>query len=226
MLRKLWCSLFFLSLPMIGASIDLDTVLAKMDQAAVSFRSSQANILRLQYTKIVDDTDTQSGMIYVLKNKKKTLLLIEFTDPYPYFFAVNGDKAEIYRPRIARVEEYDLSKSREMFEQAFLLGFGTTGKYLRENYQLKLEGKERAAGKATVKLELIPKSEKMLKHMPRLEIWISTETWQTVQQKIDTASPGDYRLFTYTNVAMNPKLSEKRFKLKIPKKTKRVFPGK
>ena len=226
MLRKLWCSLLLLSLPALGASIDLDTVLAHMDKAAISFRSSQANISRLKYTKIVDDKDIESGMIYVLKNKKKTLLLIEFTDPYPYFLAVNGNKAEIYRPRIATVEEYDLSNSREMFEQVFLLGFGTTGKYLRENYELKLEGEETAAGKATVKLELIPKSEKMLKYFPRLEMWISTGTWQVVQQRFDQPSAGDYRVFTYTNVAVNPKLSEKQFKLKIPKNTKRVFPGK
>ena len=226
MLRKLWCCLFFLSLPALGASIDLDTVLAHMDKAAASFRSSQANISRLKYTKIVDDTNGESGMIYVLKDKKKTLLLIEFTDPYPYFLAVNGNKAEIYRPRIAKVEEYDLTKSREMFEQAFLLGFGTTGEYLRANYELNLEGEETAAGKATVKLELIPKSEKMLKHIPRLEMWISIETWQAVQQKIDQPATGDYRLFTYTNVAVNPKLSEKQFKLKIPKSTKRVYPGK
>ena len=152
--------------------------------------------------------------------------MIEFTDPYPYFLAVNGNKAEIYRPRIAKVEEYDLTKSREMFEQAFLLGFGTTGEYLRANYELNLEGEETAAGKATVKLELIPKSEKMLKHIPRLEMWISIETWQAVQQKIDQPATGDYRLFTYTNVAVNPKLSEKQFKLKIPKSTKRVYPGK
>ena len=226
MLRKLWCSFLLLSLPALGASIDLDTVLANMDQAAASFRSTQANISRLKYTKIVDDESIESGMIYVRKDKKKMMLLIEFTDPYPYFFAVNGNKAEIYRPRIARVEEYDVSKSQEMIEQAFLLGFGTTGEYLRKNYELKLEREETAAGQATVKLELIPKSEKMLKHIPRLEMWISTETWQAVQQKIDQPSTGDYRLFTYTNVAMNPKLSAKRFKLKIPKNTERVFPGK
>ena len=224
MLRRIWYCLFFLFLPTASASVDLDTVLANMDRAAASFHSLQADFSRLKYTAIVDDKSVESGVILVRKDKKKMRLLLEFTHPYPYFFAVNGNKGEIYRPRIARVEEYDLSKSREMVEQAFLLGFGTTGRYLRENYELKLEGEETAGGRPTVKLALIPKSEKMLKHIPRLELWISTETWQAVQQKIDQPSTGDYRLFTYTNVAMNPRLSNKRFRLKIPKKTKRVFP--
>ena len=226
MLRKLWYPLVLLFLPSLSASIDLDTVLANMDRAAASFRSSRADISRLKYTAIVDDKSIESGVIYVRKDKGKMRLLIHFTDPYPYYLAVNGNKAEIYRPRIATVEEYDLAKSREMFEQAFLLGFGTTGQYLRENYKLRLEGEETAAGKPTVKLELIPKSEKMLRHIPRLEIWISTETWQAVQQKLDQPATGDYRLFTYTNIAMNPRLPNKQFKLKIPKNTKRVFPGK
>ena len=130
----------------------------------------QADVRWLKYTDIVEDESIEEGVIRVLRDKEKQFnLLIEFQKPYPYFVSVRGTKVEIYRPKIATVEEYDLSKSREMLEQALLLGFGTAGRVLRENYELKMEGEEKAAGTATVKIELVPKSEKMRTNMPRLE---------------------------------------------------------
>jgi outer membrane lipoprotein-sorting protein len=226
MMKKLLCTSILLTLPAFArsAALDLENVLAQMDRAAAGFKSMQASVTRLKYTALIDEKETETGTMSVSKDKKGVRMLIAFKDPYPYYLAVNGNKAEIYRPRVAYVEEYDLTKSKDMFEQAFLLGFGTSGKYLRENYELKFLGEETVGGVETVKLELIPKSEKMLKHIPRLEMWISTATWQAVQQRVGQPGEGDYRLFTYSEMVLNPSLSKKTFKLKIPGGTKRVFP--
>jgi outer membrane lipoprotein-sorting protein len=105
-----------------------------------------------------------------------------------------------------------------------LLGFGTAGKFLRENYSLKLIGEEQAAGQDAVKLELVPKSEEMLRNIPRIEMWISKTSWQAVQQKMWQPAKGDYRLYTYTGIKQNPALPDKAFQLKIPKGVKRVYP--
>ncbi len=213
-----------LFLPVLPA-VEMDVVLARMDTASEGFRAMQADVRWLKYTDIVEDESIEEGVIRVMRDKKSRInLLIEFQKPYPYFVAVHGTKVEIYRPKIATVEEYDLSKSKEMLEQALLLGFGTAGRFLRENYELKILGREEAAGAEAVKIELVPKSEKLRGNMPRLEMWVSTSDWQAVQEKIYGANPGDYRLYTYTNVKRNPPMKESALKLKIPGKVKRIFP--
>ena len=206
-------------------AVELDTLLANMDRASDAYRGMQARVSWVNYTDIVEDKSTEAGIIKVLRDKKGQVnLLIEFQKPYPYFVSIQGTKVEIYRPRIATVEEYDVSKSKDTLEQALLLGFGTAGRFLSEHYEIELAGEEKAAGEATVKLELVPKAEKMRESMSRLEMWISTTQWQPVQQKLYGPNPGDYRLYTYTDITLNPPLKESALRLRIPRKVKRVFP--
>jgi len=206
-------------------AIELDTLLANMDRASDAYQGMQAQVSWIKYTDIVEDTSTEEGIIKVLKDKKGQVnLLIEFQKPYPYFVSIQGTKVEIYRPRIATVEEYDVSKSKDTLEQALLLGFGTAGRFLSKHYDLELAGEEDAAGEATVKLKLVPKTEKLRESMSGLEMWISKSQWQPVQQKLYGPNPGDYRLYTYTNIMLNSPLKESDLRLKIPRKVKRVFP--
>ena len=224
-IRGIFCSLLVTFFAVDLLAIEMDVLLEHMDMAAERFRAMQADVRWLKYTDLVDDESIEKGTIHVMRDKKKQInLLIEFREPYPYFFSVRGTKIEIYRPKIATVEEYDLSKSREMLEQALLLGFGTAGRFLREKYELIMVGEEEAAGAAVVKIELVPKSEKLREHMPRLAMWISTADWQPVQEKIYSANPGDYRLYTYTNIKRNSLTKESALKLKIPSSVKRIYP--
>ena len=215
--------LVFLAWP--AQAVELDTLLANMDRASDAYRGMQAQVSWIKYTDIVEDTSTEEGVIKVLKDEKGQVnLLIEFEKPYPYFVSIQGTKVEIYRPRIATVEEYDVSKSKDALEQALMLGFGTAGRFLSEHYELKIAGEEEAAGEATVKLELVPNTEKMRQSMSGLEMWISKSQWQPVQQKLYGPNPGDYRLYTYTDISLNPPLKDSALRLKIPRKVKRVFP--
>lgn len=223
--ERLLCLVLAALTPATAAGLDLEKLLANMDRAASGFESMEAGITRMKYMALLEEKTTESGEMYVRKDKNgKVRLLINFREPYHYHLAVSGDKAEIYRPRIATVEEYSIAKHRDTFQQAFLLGFGTTADYLRENYELQWLGEENAAGQATVRLELIPKSEGLRKQVPKLEMWVSTETWQAVRQKLHQPGGEDYRVFTYDNVKLNPKIPDKIFKLDIPRNTKRVFP--
>ena len=207
------------------SATEINVLLAQMDKAAGRFQTMRADVQWLKYTDIVDDESVEEGVIYVVRDKNKKInLLIEFQKPYPYFLSVHGTKVEIYRPKIATVEEYDLSKSKEMLEQILLLGFGTSGHFLRDKYDLMMVGDEVVAGVATVKIALVPKSDKLRQHMPRLELWVSTTDWQPVQEKIYGVNPGDYRLYTYTNVKRNAPIKGSSLKLRVPSKVKRIYP--
>ena len=65
----------------------------------------------------------------------------------------------------------------------------------------------------------------MLKNLKKLELWIPESGDYPVQQKFYLAA-GDYKLATYTNVKMNPPLSDSDLKLRAPKDAKREFPQK
>ena len=225
MIVRTWVAAALLICSSAQAGSDLETLLAQMDRAAAEFRGMQAKLRWVKYTAIVEDESVEEGVIKILRGKDGEFrLLVEFQAPYSYFFAVRGEKAEIYRPRIATVEEYDLSNSKAALEQALLLGFGTGGRFLSEHYNLTWQGRETAAGEATVKLELIPKAEKMAQRIPRLEMWVSKASWQPVQQKLYLPTTGDYRLYTYTEIALNPRLRGSDLRLKIPRGVKRVYP--
>ena len=207
--------------------MSLDAVLAKMDAASASFKGLEADVEWLTYTALVDDKSVESGAMKVRRPSADSAdLVIHFTEPYPKDVLISGATVEIYKPKIKTVEEYDLSSSKDKIDQALLVGFGASGKTIRENYDAKLIGEETVAGEPTAHLELIPKDEETRKSLKKLEMWVSTNSWQSVQQKLIQDASGDYRLYTYTGVVVNPPLKDSDFKLDLPKGVKRIKPRK
>ena len=193
--------------------------------ASAGYRTMRADVAWTSYTALVDDTSVESGKIVVRKEGDAIELKIDFTAPYPRQIRIDGTKFESYKPRIQTIEEYDLAKHKDKLEQALLIGFGVSGKTIAKNYDAKILGDEDLDGVSTVHLELIPKSAEMRESVPKLEMWISTATWQPVQQKLHSASGGDYRLYSYSNAEINPSLKTSDFKLQISGKAKRIKPG-
>jgi outer membrane lipoprotein-sorting protein len=226
-LRTLAAICGLLLVPVLPAAVDLQTVLRNMDATSAKFQGLEAHVAWVKYTSIVDIQSVEEGAIRARRNKDRSVdVMIEFQEPYNYFVSVRGSKAQIYRPKIATVEEYDVSKSKDILDQVLLLGFGTAGRYLEENYEVTLKGEETAAGEETVKLELIPKSAELMKKIPRLEMWISKSKWHPVQEKLYEVNSGDYRLHTYTDIVFNPSMKDSHFQLSLPGNVKRVRPQK
>jgi outer membrane lipoprotein-sorting protein len=235
-LRTLAVLLGLAAVPMLPAAVDLATVLRNMDATAAKFQGIQAHVEWVKYTAIVDIKSVEEGTIFARRNKDHSMdVLIEFDsrstgsspkEPYNYFVSVRGTKLQIYRPRIATVEEYDVSKSKDVLDQVLLLGFGAAGSFLEKNYTVTLRGEETAAGQETVKLELVPKSEELLKRIPRLEMWVSKSMWHPVQEKFYEVNSGDYRLHTYTDIVLNPPLKDSQIRLNLPGNVKKVSPQK
>ena len=199
----------------------LESVLKHMDEAAAGFQSLTAHLRSLKHTDIVKDDSIDEGTIRVKRVKPKvSRFLIEFTVPDKYYVAVTERRAEVYRPKIAEVEEYDVSKYRDLVEQVW--PFGASGQDLAARYKIALKGSEPAAGVPAIKIELIPKSPKLLEQVPRIEMWVSTQDWQPVQQKYHDVTPGDYRLFTYTDLKLNAPVTEAQIRLTLPAGVRRV----
>src|SRR5438094_904326 len=192
---------------------------------AVSFRARSTDVESVQHTAVIDDDDVEIGRMLLKRSKHDMRMLVELTQPAPKSIAVQGHKVEIYYPKRNVVEEYDIGQRRELLDQFLLIGFGTSGKELSAAYNIRVLGADTIAGQATTHLELVPKSPEVLKNLKKLELWIHASEGYPIQQKFYLAA-GDYKQVTYTNIKVNPPLTDGDLKLKLPKDAKRVFPQK
>jgi outer membrane lipoprotein-sorting protein len=202
----------------------LAPVFARMDRAAAGFKGLTADVRHLTHTDFVNDDSVDTGTIKLKRPKPNdTRVLIQFTEPDPKSLYFQGKKLDIYYPRMQTVDEYDLGKNREIVDQYLLLGFGATSKELQNAYTIRLVGDETVAGQKATELELVPKSKDVLQQVKKFQLWIG-EAGVPVQLKFYPS--GQYVVFTYTNIKVNPDLPESELKLQIPKGTKKQFPQK
>jgi outer membrane lipoprotein-sorting protein len=206
-----------------SSSPKLAEVLAGMDKAAASFTSVTGDLEYTKVTVIVNDHSTQTGKVFFEKAGGKTRVMLAFTSPAEKYVLFSNSKVSMYQPKIAEVTEYEVAQNQDLLEQFLLLGFGTSGSELEKSYELSVRGSETVMGQAAVILALVPKSAKVKAQLQRIELWLSTQSWQPAQQKFYEPS-GDYVIARYSNVKWNQKLSDKDFRLPLKGKVKTVRP--
>jgi len=199
----------------------LETTLAGMDQAAARFSTVAGNLEYTKVTVIVNDHSTERGTIAFEKAKGRTRVMLAFTDPAEKYVLFQGSKVSFYRPKIAEVEEYEIGGRQGLVEQFLLLGFGTPGSELQKAYQITWRGEEPLDSQRTVHLELTPRSEQAAARLKRIELWLSPDNWQPVQQKFWEPS-GDYMIARYTGLKLNGSIPDRNFRLPLRGKVKTV----
>jgi outer membrane lipoprotein-sorting protein len=80
-------------------------------------------------------------------------------------------------------------------------------------------------GEKATRLKLVPKSAKILEQIKNVELWIPLNAGHPVQQKVIQPG-GDYYLFTYSDLKLNPGLPPDAFRLKLPADVHKEFPTK
>jgi outer membrane lipoprotein-sorting protein len=198
----------------------LDAVLEHLNASAKEFRSLSAEVERTKVTVVVNDRSTEAGSILVRGDK----MLLELKAPDPRTILRNGDTLYVYTPGLRRVEEYNLSKKRDLVDQLLLVGFGTTGKELRDAYAIAVGPETKLGDNITIELELIPKSKSFGNEISRIQIWLDTSTWLPVQQEFHETGSGDYSIVRYSKMELNAPVSDSAFKPHWPKGTEKVKP--
>lgn len=207
--------------PAAGA-VSLEQILARMDAAARGFQAMTADIRKVQHTHVINADDEEEGRVMVKRTGKKGLrMLTELTKPDEKAVAFDGARLELFYPKLNKVDVYDAGRGKGLVEQFFLLGFGMPRADLERDYAVTLGGEETVAGQTAVRLELIPKSAELKKHIRKAELWILPSSGNPVQQKFHQ-SGGDYHVVTYTNLKINPALTDQMLRLKLPKGVERT----
>src|SRR5947208_1464408 len=201
---------------------NLESVLSAMDGASEKFRSAQADLNSQQYQKVVDETDVQKGKVYFRRKNKDLEMKLDIAQPESKYVLVREGKAQLYQPGIDQVTEYAIA-SKEEAEGRFALGFGGRGHDLLKSFSVKYAGDEAVDGAKTAKLELTPKAQRVHNMFSLITLWIDASRGVSLKQQFDEPS-GDYRRAFYTNIKLNPRLSDDLFKLNTTSKTKVVHP--
>jgi len=212
---------------------DLDAVLKRMDTAAASFRSTQAEFEWEVYEKVIDEVDDiQKGTIYYRRSGKEIEMMADVKlagsdpaklKPEPKYVLFSKGKIRMYQPKPDQVTEFDLGSNRSELETYVVLGFGGSGQDLQKAFEVSYVSPETIDGVSAAKLQLIPKSEKVRNTYKQIFLWIDLDRGISVQQQAFQPD-GNYRLAKYSSIRVNEKISDDVFKLKTTSKTQTISP--
>jgi outer membrane lipoprotein-sorting protein len=203
--------------PQAGSS--LEEIFTRMDKAAAAFKGLTADIRQVSHTEVVSTDDTEEGTLIAKRFRPKdTRFLVQMTRPDPKSYFVGEGKLRIFNTKTQEAQEADLGKSKDLVNQFMLLAFGSNSSELRGAYTIKAGGPETVKGEKTTRIEMTPKSADTLKYIKRCDMWMSDKGVAIQQKFFETG--GDYVLTTYTNMVLNPSISDSALRLEIPKGVK------
>jgi len=197
-----------------------------MDASAPGFRGLTAHLARVFYTKIIQETNQEHATLALARGKGSEMRFrADFTKPDHRLVAYGGRKLEIFNPKINTVQEIDLGKHKGLVEQFLLLGFGSSGRDLRKSYDVKYLREDTVEGQKCSCLELVPKSAQVRDQFQKIELCIADPGGYPVRQKLIEPS-GNYTLYEYSEVKINPELKPAQLTLQLPANVKREYPQK
>jgi outer membrane lipoprotein-sorting protein len=202
----------------------LESILTKMDQTAAGFKSAQAEFVWDQYQRVVDETDTQKGKMYVRRQGPKVEMAADISAPNQQYVLYDGEKVRVYMPKAAQITEYSAGKNKGEVESFLVLGFGGRGHDLQKSFDVKYAGNEQVDGVNAAKLELTPKTQRGRGIFQKILLWIDPARGVSVQQKFIEPESGNYRLAKYSNIKLNERVADDVFKIKTTGKVTVVSP--
>ena len=209
--------------PAAAGNAGLEAVLNDMDRAAANFRSAQADFVWDQYSKVVNEHDLQSGVVYYRRQGNQVQMAADISKPAKKYVLFTDSKIDVYQPEIEQVTEYNTGKNRAEVESFLVLGFGGRGHDLLKSFEVSYGGTENIGGVPAAKLTLVPKTPKVRNMFAEIILWIDPARGVSVQQQLVEPS-GDYRLAKYSDIKLNQKIPDSVFKLKTTGKTRWVRP--
>jgi outer membrane lipoprotein-sorting protein len=215
--------LLFPALLLTAAEDPAATALALMDANAAVFKGVSTDITRVTHNAFLNSNHTEAGAM-LLKRPAPRDMRVLITFP-AQTVSMQGKTAQVYTPTAKMVQVYDATKFRSLFDQFFLLGFGSSGKELAAAYDVSPLGDAPVNGEKTLHLQLIPKEKKVRDQLAKVELWLSAGTGYPVQQQLFFPN-GDYQTITYSALKINPNINDSSMKLKLPKDVQTTYPAK
>jgi outer membrane lipoprotein-sorting protein len=207
-------------------SAHLKAMLAQMDSASASFTSAQADLRQELFTKAVQDTETQIGQIYVLRNGSSTQMGVRMLapeakpdSPPAQIIEFKDGKIQLLTTGTGQVDVFTATgKNQATAQTAMTIGFGGSGRDLEKSWNITDLGPESIAGVQTEKLDLVSKDQTIRNNFSHITIWIDPARDVSLKQVSYNASngtpTGDTRTVFYTNIRLNQPVKTDAFAIK------------
>ena len=194
----------------------LEEVLSNMDKRGQSLSSMSSNILQKKWTDILEEFDEgERGTFHFLLESQKVFLRKEIAEPQQSILVIRDGRLVFYQPKIKQAQRYDLGNNKDKAE-FLLLGFTSNKEAMKKTYAIKWLGQDRVGDRDTYVLELTPKSKTVSAHFSRIVLWIDSQLWVPIQQKL-VEPTRDYLLFQFDQIKLNDGIEKSHFDLKLPK---------
>ncbi len=215
---------------------DLDTVLHQLDTASRTFKSAEANLRWDVYERVVQETTTQCGSIYFLRDAASiqmgALLAPSATDscttptttstPDSRALAYKKGELQMFEPTANHLTILHAGSNQSQYESFLTLGFGGSGTDLAKAWNITDLGTEvlndGATKVTTVKLNLVSKNPALLNTFTHILIWVDPTRGVSLKQQFFTPA-GDYRTTWFDHIRYNQKVDTGTFAIKTNGKT-------
>ncbi len=206
------CVFVLFSVGATHAAETIDSVYARIDAAAKTFKGVSADISNTEHNGLLNSDDTKPGTAKFLRVKPGlTKVLIDYkTEALSY----DGNEGKMYKPKTNTVDVFKVGDKQNMVNQYLALGFGVSSAELKASYDVTYVGEEQVAGQSASHVKLIPKSPDTRQKIKQADLWYGP-SGSVLQQKITTPS-GDYNLLAYSNMKFGA-MPDKDLELKLPK---------
>jgi len=192
----------------------LDKTLRDLDAASAKFQSAEADLRWDQFEKVVRETTSQFGSVYVIRKGSSTeygatLTSKQGTPPTKYLHFANG-KGDMYDMIAKKDTPLNAGQDKARVESFITLGFGGSGKDLEKQWTITQQGTETVDNVSTVKLDLVPKDPSVANMFTHVTIWIDTTRGISLKQ-LSYTPEGDTRTAFYTNIRYNKSVDTKKY---------------
>lgn len=195
-------------------------ILDKMARAANNLRTLRATLRQQKInTQLgIQDVVEQGTLFYKPARDGKTLLRIDYVSPEVKTVLVNGDRFQLYQPKINQALEGTIKENARSSSVGFF-SLRIDGKTISA-YEISYVKDEMIDGVKTAELQLLPRDLAKAGFKSK-KVWIDKATWLPVQFQIIEKN-NDVTWFRLNDVQQNVQLADSAFKLQYKSGTQIV----
>lgn len=201
---------------------DLNTVLHQMDEASTKFKSAEADFRWDMYERVVQETTTQNGTIYFLKNGSSLQMGAKINPPAAKVLEYKNGSLQMFEPGADHLTILSAGNNKAQYESFLTLGFGGSGSDLAKAWTITDLGTEPINDGSkmvtTTKLDLVSKDPNVRNMFTHITIWVDPARGISLKQQFFTPSE-DQRTTYFTNIRYNQSVNTRPFAIKTDKKT-------
>ena len=188
----------------------LQELLARFNETQQATRSLTASFTERKNLSLLAKPVVSTGTFLY---SKPTRIKWEYTEPEPRVFLITEEHFVAYYPAQKKAEEVPLGKlaGRRVFR---VFGIGQTAEDLEKFFTISLA--DPGPEKGTFLMILTPKRRRVKDRLQLVRFWVDEETYLPRQLEYVEAD-GDSTLLAFSNIRVNPEITETRFSVEIPK---------